>query len=292
MGSNPTLRGGISEGVARPVLEIALLALLGLGLGAFGTLVGTGGGFLLVPILLLLYPRLRPETITSMSLLVVWVITTSGAAAYWWQRRVDVRTGLWFAVAMLPSSVLGALLVSAISRRAFDSIVAVALGAIAVSLLLPRRVDAIRAPVTGRGVVRREITDRAGQTFVYRFLAWQGVALSVGIGFVSSILGIGGGPMMVPTLALVLRFPVHIATATSQFVLAFGAFAATATHAASGTLFEGDVLTRAGAIAVGALIGAQLGARASRRVRGETILRALGLVLLLVSARLALRASG
>ena len=272
------------------MLEIALLALLGLALGAFGTLVGTGGGFLLVPILLLLYPRLRPETITSISLFVVWAITTSGAAAYWWQRRVDVKTGLWFAAAMLPSSVLGALLVGQLSRRAFDSIVALSLGAIAVSLLLPHRVDAIRAPVAGRGVVRREITDREGQTFVYRFRAWQGVVLSVGIGFVSSVLGIGGGPMMVPTLALVLRFPVHIATATSQFALAFAAFSATATHAANGTLLEDDALARAGAIAVGALIGAQLGARASVHVRGATILRALGVVLLLVAARLALLA--
>ena len=271
------------------LIEVALLVLLGLGLGAFGSFVGTGGGFMLVPILLLAYPDMPSEAVTATSLFVVCATSGSGASAYLWQRRVDVRTGVMFGAAMLPTAVVAALVVGFISREVFNVLVAVALGAIGVSLLIPRR-EVVRDPVTGRGVVRREITDRSGQTFVYRFRLWQGLALASMIGFISSLLGIGGGPLLVPAMALILRFPVHIATATSQFVMTFMALEATATHIASGTLLQPDVFARAASIAVGALIGAQVGARASRRARGETILRALGVVLLLAAVRLALLA--
>ena len=58
-----------------------LLIFIGLGVGTFGTLVGAGGGFILVPILLLLYPKKDPETLTAMSLFVVWANATSGSLA-------------------------------------------------------------------------------------------------------------------------------------------------------------------------------------------------------------------
>ncbi|HMS60470.1 MAG TPA: TSUP family transporter, partial [Tepidiformaceae bacterium] len=75
-----------------------LLVPLGVAVGAFGTLVGAGGGFVLVPVLLLLYPDRDPETITSMSLFVVWANATSGTLAYVRQRRVDYFSGIWFAI--------------------------------------------------------------------------------------------------------------------------------------------------------------------------------------------------
>src|SRR3954451_14075280 len=83
------------------------LVLLGLMVGTFGTLIGAGGGFLLVPILLLLYPNASGETITSLSLAVVFFTALSGSIAYARLRRIDYRTGLIFAVAGVPGSILG-----------------------------------------------------------------------------------------------------------------------------------------------------------------------------------------
>ena len=268
--------------------EFGLLALLGVGLGAFGTLVGAGGGFLLVPILLFAYPTMPVMTVTAMSLFVVLANACSGTLAYWRQRRIDLYTGALFAGATLPGAVAGAIVVAYIPRPAFNAIFAAALGAIGVWLLLPRpATTAIRAPLTGRGVIRRRITDRHGLSFVYGYRRWQGLSISAVVGFVSSLLGIGGGIVHVPAMVMLLHFPVYIATATSQFVLGVMALEATAVHVVHGTLAWDATLARASAIAAGAILGAPFGAYFSHRVHGDMILRALGGALLLVAARLA-----
>lgn len=271
------------------VLEVLLLGLLGFSVGAFGTLVGAGGGFILVPILLLLYPDRPPEVITAMSLFVVLANASSGTFAYARQRRIDLRSGFAFAAATLPGAVAGAIVVKQIDRDTFNLIFAVALGLIGLYLLAPRQVSTIREPLRGRGVVRRQLVDREGTMFFYAYRRWQGLVISGGVGFISSLLGIGGGIVHVPVMAMVLRFPVHIATATSQMVLGLMALQAVVTHFAFGTLRWDQTLAQAAMMAAGAIGGAQVGALAANRLRGELILRVLGVALLLVSARLALR---
>lgn len=270
------------------MVEVGLLALLGFLVGGFGTVVGAGGGFILVPILLFIYPDTSPEAVTATSLLVVMGNASSGTVAYAFQRRIDVRSGLLFALATLPGAVAGAWFVRFIPRATFDVLFAAVLGSVGVYLLVRRTAVIVRAPLSGRGVVRRQITDREGNTFVYTFKVWQGMAISVVVGFVSSLLGIGGGIVHVPMMAVVLHFPVHIATATSQFVLALMAAEATAVHIASGTLGWNETAGRAAAITFGAVLGAQVGARVARRVRGAHIVRALGVALVLVALRLAI----
>src|SRR5262249_29156310 len=78
------------------------LALLGFAVGVIGTLVGAGGGFLLAPVLLIVYPHDSPQTLTSISLAAVWANSTSGTIAYLRQHRVDIESGLVFGVATLP----------------------------------------------------------------------------------------------------------------------------------------------------------------------------------------------
>lgn len=118
---------------------IAGLALLGVGVGVLGTLVGAGGGFLLTPVLLIVYPNESAQTLTSISLAAVCANSTSGTIAYLRQRRVDIRSGIVFGVATLPGAIAGALLVGYVPRRAFDAIMAFVLAAVAVWLSVYRR---------------------------------------------------------------------------------------------------------------------------------------------------------
>jgi uncharacterized membrane protein YfcA len=258
--------------------------------GAFGTLVGAGGGFVLVPVLLLVYPHKDPETITAMSLLVVCANASSGSVAYARQRRIDYRSGGWFAVATLPGAVAGAIVVGYIPRREFDALFATLLIVLGLYLMLRSTIQAVVEPITGRGVVRREITDSHGHTFVYSFQMWKGIVISAGVGFISSLLGIGGGIIHVPVMATVLHFPVHIAAATSHFVLAFMAGEGTIVHLLTGTLSWDRSLAQAVLIGLGAIPGAQLGALLSHRLHGGIIIRALAGALVLVGFRLALQA--
>jgi uncharacterized membrane protein YfcA len=254
--------------------------------------VGAGGGFVLVPILLLLYPEKEAETITAMSLLVVCANAASGSVAYGLQKRIDYRSGWWFVVGTFPGAVAGAIVVSYIPRDVFDAIFAVALGVVGLFLMFRGQVQGIAPPVTGKGVVRRRITDARGNTFVYSYHLWKGVLISTAVGFLSSLLGIGGGIIHVPVMATVLHFPVHIAAATSHFVLAFMAAEGTAVHVFQGVLSWDRSAAQAVLIAAGAIPGAQVGARLSRRVGGPAIIRALAGALLLVALRLGLKAAG
>ena len=92
------------------------LVLLGPVIGAYGTLIGAGGGFVLVPILLLLYPSESPAKITAVSLAVVFANTPSGSLTYYRMRRVDYRSGALLALGTLPGAVIGAIAVGAIPR--------------------------------------------------------------------------------------------------------------------------------------------------------------------------------
>ena len=265
------------------MLEAVLLVLLGLGVGVFGAIVGAGGGFLLVPILLVAYPDRDPATVTAISLAVVFANATSGAIAYAWQKRIDYHSGLWWAVAAIPGAIGGALLVGIIPRNAFVIVFGVALAALATHLIVRREFRGYREPITGRGAVSRRISDRQGQNFIYTFRLWHGLTIAGAMGFVSGLLGAGGGVLQVPLMTIILRFPVHIATATSQFAYALIALEAASVHLVTGGLQIEEDLAKAGFIAAGAVVGAQVGARLALRVRGAVILRALSTVLLLVA---------
>jgi uncharacterized membrane protein YfcA len=266
----------------------ALLAWVGLGIlvGGYGTLIGAGGGFVLVPILLIVYPHTPAAQLTAVSLAAVFANAASGSVGYYRLRRADYRSGIILAAATLPGAVLGAIVVGAIPRAAFDVIMGVVLLLLAVFLFL--RPSGTLPLLLGRwGTVSRELTDSDSRRYSYRFNLALAAALSVGVGFLSSLLGIGGGPIHVPLLATFFSFPPHIATATSHFVVMVMAAAATGTHIVRQDF--GPLVPLTIALAVGVIVGAQGGARISGRVQGGVIIRLLAGALALVGIRLLLQ---
>ena len=269
--------------------SILLLVALGLVVGALGTLIGAGGGFLLTPVLLLVYPHASAQTISATSLAVVFANATSGTVAYARQGRVDYRSGRRFALAALPGAILGALAVGIVPRRVFDALMGLLLGALAIWLLVRR--SAAPATTARPGTTHRRLVDRRGVVYDYDVPLTRGTLYSVAVGFVSSFLGIGGGVIHVPLLAGSLGFPIHIATATSHFVLAIVSGAGTLTHLADGGLRIGTGLRRAVALSIGVIPGAQIGAAASRRVHAQHIQQALAIALIAISIRLLIAAT-
>ena len=266
---------------------IALVA-LGVIVGALGTLIGAGGGFVLVPILLLLDPNEQPETIASLSLAVVFFNALSGSVSYARMRRIDYRSGLLFASATVPGAVLGALTTGIIPRRGFDAVFGILMIAAATFLIL-HPVERDPAAVPGKGNTTRTVVERNGTAHTFSFDARVGVVLSVFVGYVSSLLGIGGGIIHVPVLVHLLNFPVHIATATSHFILAIMALTGTIVHIVSGSFSETSVYWTL-ALGAGVLAGAPLGARLSARLRGMWIIRGLAIALGFVGVRILLMA--
>ena len=270
------------------MLELLALAALGLAIGCYGTIIGAGGGFILVPILLILYPDEDPETITAISLFVVFVNSVSGSIAYWRQKRIDYTTALLFAACSAPGVIAGALLVEHVPARLFTGIFGVLLISLAV-ISARLRSPAIREPLRGPGVLRRRVEDKEGRTLVYAYRTWQAAVIAVAVGFVSSLFGIGGGIMQVPAMILILHIPALLATATSLFTLTFMAGGATGIHALTGT-FGGDEFAKAAVLAVAVIPGAQIGALFAQRLRPRHVLILLASALLVLGARLLVKA--
>ena len=130
----------------------------------------------------------------------------------------------------------------------------------------------------------RIMTDAYGKEYRYSFNPVIGFILSLFVGYVSSFLGIGGGIIHVPILTYFLGFPIHIATATSHFMLAIMALTGTIVHIVKGNLSQGAHLTIA--LAIGVVLGAQVGARLSEKIKGSWIIRSLSLALGLVGIRI------
>jgi uncharacterized membrane protein YfcA len=251
-----------------------LLTGLGFGVGALGTLVGAGGGFLLVPALMLLRPESSPAALTSTSLAVVFFNAYSGTLAYVRMGRIDYFAAALFALAGIPGAILGVLLVHEVPRHAFEVLFGV--------LLLAAGGAILRDPLgrARRGAADGSVPDLRADPRAARI----GSIGSAYVATVASLLGLGGGIVHVPFLVRVLGYPAHVATATSHCVLACMALVATAMHLALGTLTGRleDTLS----LAVGVMMGAPLGAALSTRLGGAVIVRALGAALCLVGVRL------
>lgn len=275
------------------IWEYPAFGVFGLFVGAYGTLVGLGGGFVVVPVLLLVY-HASPQDTVGTSLAVVFLNSLSGSISYIRQKRVDLRSGIKFALATVPGAVIGTYLSTYLSSRLFSLVFgAIMLGASALLLLKPESrkelaLDEESGPQPGTRRVTRKITDARGQVFAYSFNERLGIIISFFVGFLSSILGIGGGIIHVPVMIHLFTFPAHIATATSQFILVISTGVGAASHLAIGQV----MIPQALAMGVGVLIGAQLGASLSRRLHGTLIVRLLSLALVATAVRLILGAFG
>ncbi len=258
---------------------------LGLAVGALGTLIGAGGGFVLVPVLLLLDPRATPETITAISLAVVFFNALSGSWAYARMRRIDYRSGLLFAAATIPGAIIGALTTDYIPRRLFDGVFGLLMVTAATYLFFHRDGEKIPGAEINKRHVTRKVVETNGTAHVFSYDLKIGMWLSLFVGYVSSLLGIGGGIVHVPVLVRLLNFPVHIATATSHFILVIMALTGTLVHVAAGS-FSPDSVRLTLFLAIGVMIGAQAGAWLSVRVHGRWIIRGLAVALIFVGVRI------
>ena len=262
---------------------VGTLLALGLAVGSIGATVGIGGGILLVPVLLLLFPDAEPAIITSMSLTAVVMNALSASTGYrrlGWQ---DTRTGGVLVAAAVPTAIAGAFLTRNIERGSFEIAFGVAL--VLGGLYLAwrgRSLPTFTAPSL-RGTPRR-ITDRRLETYEYRVQEWLAAAIALVAGFVAAFFGIGGGIINVPVMMLVLKMPSRMAIATSQLELMVASAAALLVHLTI-TFGEWDPWIRGLILGVGTLIGAQIGVRAAGMASGRIVLLIIATVLILSGAR-------
>jgi len=262
-------------------MVLLILILLGIGLiaGLSGALVGLGGGFIVVPALAFLFPDMHPSHLAGTSMAMLLCNSVSSAYVYAKQKRIDYQAAVRFAAASIPGSILGALYAERIDGRLFFVSFGIFLIFVAL-LLLSKPARPLRWPL--KPTVRRSFIDQRGDSFEYAYHLPTGIIVSFLVGFMASLYGVGGGSLMVPTMTLLLGFPPHIAVATSMFQIFLSAIVSASTHAFLSNINWWMLL----ALAPGAIVGGQIGARLSKRLPGQLLMKLLAVFLILVALRL------
>ncbi|MDQ6423570.1 sulfite exporter TauE/SafE family protein [Paenibacillus sp. LHD-117] len=264
-------------------MEWILLMLLGVAAAMFGSIVGLGGGIIIVPGLLLFAPRLIGEpidhaTAVGISLTVLVVTALASTMSYTKRGIVDYRSGLLFFITSGPAAILGSALTGLMKAGAFQLLFGTLMLLLA-GLLIGRE---YMKPFAKEWPIKRTITDAEGTVHTYSYGIWSALAIGIGVGLISGLFGIGGGSLFVPMMVLLYRFPPHVATATSMFVIFLSSVLGSGMHVALG---ETDWLLVA-ALVPGAWIGGKLGARIAIRLSGNKLLWLLRMTLLALAIQL------
>jgi uncharacterized membrane protein YfcA len=232
-------------------------------------MVGLGGGFILVPILRVFF-GIAPAEAAGTSLALVVASSASGAFTFFLNKRIHLKIGWLLAAGGLPGGIIGAMLVARMPARLFDWILATILIAVAVDMMLN---------------ARKRMEGRPEHEHVHRIKGMSyraAVALGFAVGLLSSLFGLGGGILLVPSLLYFSELPIHAVGATSQFGILLTSPVGLIVHALQRDIILGDVVP----LVAGGLCGGPLGARLSLKFKSPQLLLVVGCALVVVAGSL------
>jgi uncharacterized membrane protein YfcA len=243
----------------------------GVAAGAFGSLLGLGGGVLIVPLLTLGFGLPLREAV-GVSLICV-IMTSSAAAGVYLERHVaNLRLGMTLELFTATGALIGASIAFLLSERLLSILFAALLLYVAATMLragtpgadvdVAYEPDRAERPARDATRPRRTVVERlSGDGYRVRNLG-PGLLGSIAAGLASALFGIGGGIVKVPVMHLVMGVPLRIATATSNLMIGITAAASAVIYAIHGGI---DVFV-AGPTAIGVFVGATAGSRFGHRV--------------------------
>jgi uncharacterized membrane protein YfcA len=248
-------------------VEFIEIFLVGVVASIFGSIVGMGGGFIVIPLLRLGF-GVAPSVVAGTSLLFVLANVATSAIGYIKQKRVDFSLAVPISIGGIPGSIAGVLIAHRISAAWFDYLY----GALLVGLFFL--------------VIRRRAHEAAaqhGKTFAH---VW-GIAIAAGVvlGLFSSLFGIGGGIVMVPLLLVAAKLPPHVVSATSGFIILCTAPVGVIAHGLTGDI---DWLV-AVPLTIGGLVGGYLAPYIAKRISSPGLVKLLAFALLVAAAGLVLK---
>jgi uncharacterized membrane protein YfcA len=273
----------------------------GFGAGIFGSLLGLGGGTLLVPLLTLGFGLPLREAV-GVSLVAVIVTSSASASVFLQRHAANLRLGMTLELFTAIGAVAGGVIAFAVDQRLLAGLFALLLAYVGASMIVGRRTDSATAepdrdrapeeayqasPSQSRGWAAELIERLSGRGYRVRRLG-VGFAGSVGAGVVSALLGIGGGLVKVPVMHLAMGVPLRVATATSNLMMGITASASAIIYLLRGGIDPYIVAPTA----IGVFLGASLGSRVVHRIDLRVLRVLFAIVLLYTAYQMLRRATG
>lgn len=283
-----------------PIAELSVnaLALLGLGgvVGILSGMFGVGGGFIITP--LLFFMGIPPAVAVATGANLVVASSVSGVLAQLKRKAVDFRMGLVLLVGGLLGSVVGIWVFAWLTTLGqIDLFVQLSyvifLGLIGAMMLKESLGAMIRARKPGAPIRRAHVHYAVHKLPLKMKFRASGLYISVippmlagaAVGFLSAIMGVGGGFIMVPVMIYLLGMPTKVVVGTSLFQIIFVTAFTTVMHAVTSQTVD---MVLALLLIVGGVVGAQIGSRLGLMLRAEQLRILLALMVLAVCLRIAL----
>lgn len=250
-------------------------------LGALvGSMVGLGGGFLIVPFLLVGMSFL-PANVAGTSILVVFVTAIISVSQYARHHLLDLRLGGAFAGFSIPGAIIGAIVSEDVNTGLFMQIFAADLLLVAGYMLFrPSRSLNLACSKQLQGVVHvKPSTANPNGLVAYAINLPLAAIVFFLAGMLSGLVGVGGGSVMVPGMLLVLDMPAAMVASTSMLVMVFNAGVASIVQAA----LEHINWTAAIILGVGAIVGSRIGPHISVRLNKRQLTRLMSIVLIVTA---------
>jgi uncharacterized membrane protein YfcA len=265
-----------------------ILSLFGISVvaGFIGSLIGLGGGIVIVPVLTLLY-GIDIRYAIGASIVSVIATSSGAAAAYVRERLTNLRAAMLLELGTTSGAISGAFLAGILHSRRLFVIFGVVMGCSALAMLLrvtergqqtPPDYWADRLQLHGSyfdEAQSREVPYRVSHTKLGLFLMYFA-------GMISGLLGIGSGALKVAAMDLAMRFPIKVSTATSNFMIGVTAAASAGVYFARGDI---DPVIAA-PVAIGVVFGAMIGSKVLPRADNRLLRLVFIFVLLAISAQM------
>jgi uncharacterized membrane protein YfcA len=264
-----------------------VLLTLGFIVGLPASMCGLGGGFILVPTLILVF-NLSPQNAIAISLVAMCGTTISATLGYIKQKRVDYKLALLYDIFDIPGVVVGAYLTTILPKNLLIGLCGFFI--LFLSLLMLRNLRARKLSTKNKESNMtcngwgRKVSDSMNQVFDYKIRRPGLIMISSLLsGLVTGLVGLGGGITDTTTMIL-LGIPSHIAIASSEFAMALTNGAGVISHGFLQNISIGYAIP----ITIGTILGAQVGVLVAKRTNQKTLKMILSVVSLLFSIRLIL----
>jgi uncharacterized membrane protein YfcA len=253
------------------ILHIVILAIVGFAAGTLGSIVGLGGGVIIIPVLAV-YLGVPMHQAIGVSLMAVIATSTMSSSIHVERGTTDIRLGMTLELATTLGAAGAAIVAGYLDHRT--------LAILFTAFLLYTGISLIRRAWQGRAQ-KAEATIPPYEIHGYP----QGLGAAFLAGGMSGLLGIGGGAINVPVMYLFMGTPLRVATATSNFMIGVTASASAFIYWGRGDV----VLSLAAPIIVGVFAGSITGARLAPKLRASYVLGVLIVVMLYLASQMILK---